>query len=306
MSLLRKRLPPPGSLIVFEAVARRLGFTAAAEELGISQAAVSRQIRNLEDFVGQDLFRRSHRRVSLTEAGSQLFDDVTFGLGRIAERLDYLRKSQAEESVLTIQTTIAFASFWLMPRLSGFAAAHPEIELRLITSDLPPDYSDATVDLAVVYGERIPPGMRGQQLFGDEVLPVASPRFLERYDGHESLEGLQTAPLLNMEPAQSIWLTWEEWFGRLGHRVPGNFKGPRFSSYALVVQAALNGQGIALGWRRMLAPQLARGDLLPVTEASLVPEEAYHLVLPRREDPPKKIRYFRDWLSDLIAEDREV
>jgi DNA-binding transcriptional LysR family regulator len=301
MNLLRKRLPPPGSLIVFEAVARRLGFTAAAQELGISQAAVSRQIRNLEEFVGQDLFRRSHRRVSLTESGAQLFDDVTFGLGRIAERLDYLRKSLAEESVLTIQTTIAFASFWLMPRLSGFAAAHPEIELRLITSDLPPDFAGAAIDLTVVYGERTPPGMRGLRLFGDEILPVASPRFLERHRKLESLEDLQAAPLLNMEPAQSIWLTWEEWFGRLGHKVSGNIKGPRFSSYALVVQAALEGQGIALGWRRMLAPQLARGDLLPVTKASLVPNEAYHLVVPRRDDLPKKIRYFRDWLT-VIAQ----
>lgn len=298
MSMLRRRLPPPGTLIVFEAVARRLGFTAAAQELGISQAAVSRQIRNLEDFVGQDLFRRSHRRVTLTESGAQLFDDVTFGLGRIAERMDHLRKSLAEESVLTIQTTIAFASFWLMPRLSRFAAAHPEIELRLITSDLPPDFAGVPVDLAVVYGARVPPGLKGIRLFGDEILPVASPRFLENRRPTETFADLQGAPLLNMEPAQSIWLTWEEWFARLGHKLPGNIKGPRFSSYALVVQAALEGQGIALGWRRMLAPQLARGDLLPVTEASLVPGEAYHLVLTRRDELPKKICYFRDWILE--------
>jgi len=179
MPHIRRRLPALGALVTFEAAARLGGFTAAAKEIGVTQAAVSRQVRALEDDLGARLFMRAHRRVELTAAGSVLALAVGQSLERIAETVDVIRQPEASVS-LTVSATLAFSHFWLLPRLSSLLADHPEIKLRVLSQDLPVDLRDGTVDVALRYGR--PPYRDGEVAasMSDEIFPVCSPSMLAR------------------------------------------------------------------------------------------------------------------------------
>lgn len=301
MSDLRSRLPSPGALIAFEAVARRLSFTRAAGELGISQAAVSRQVRILEDHLGGVLLlNRSRRQVRLTPAGEQLFDSVAMGLNHIAGVADTLRRSQRDRS-LTVATSIAFSTFWLIRHLARFHNAHPQIEVRLITSDAQADWHHDDVDAAVVYGRGDAPGARAYRLFSDEIIAVAHPDlFAGRSPG---VADLAEAPLLHQDSPHETWLTWPQWLRRNGAAAPAQLRGPRFTNHPIVMQAARDGHGVALGWRHLIAPDLAGGDLVRVTDGVVVPDEAYFLLVPDRLVDDRKVRAFRDWIVTEIARD---
>ncbi len=302
MSQFRTRLPPPGALIVFEAVARRLGFTAAARELGVSQAATSRQVRILEDHLGAALFRREGRQIRLTEAGEQLQLAVTMGLGHIASTVDALRAPKRGKD-LTVATSIAFSAFWLMPRLPGFHAAYPELELRLVTSDSEADWLAGNVDVAVVFGSGGAPGVVAEPLFGDQILAVCHPDYFAGRRPPRTAVELRDQVLLQHETEHPSWITWPSWFAHQGVDSAKPLQGPHFNNYTMIVQAALDGQGIGLGWRRLIGPQLEAGRLRQVTQASVVPEEGYAVVMPesRRDDP--KVAAFRDWIMAEAAED---
>ncbi len=302
MSLFRTRLPPPGALIVFEAVARCLGFTAAARELGVSQAATSRQVRILEDHLGVALFRREGRQIRLTEAGEQLHLAVTMGLGHIAGTVDALRAPKRGKD-LTVATSIAFSAFWLMPRLPGFHAAHPELELRLVTSDSEADWLAGNVDVAVIFGPRAAPGFVAEPLFGDRIVAVCHPDYFARLRPPRTAAGLRDQVLLQHETEHPSWMTWPTWFARQGVDLVKPLHGPHFNNYTMIVQAAQDGQGIGLGWRRLIEPQLRSGRLRQVTAASVAPDAGYAVLMPesRRDDP--KVAAFRDWIMAEAAQD---
>ena len=302
MNEFRSRLPPPGTLIVFEAVARRLGFTAAARELGVSQAATSRQVRILEEHLGVPLFRREGRQISLTEAGEQLHLAVTMGLGHIANTADALR-APGRGKVLTVATSIAFSAFWLMPRLPGFHAAHPELELRLVTSDSEADWLAGSVDVAVVFGPGAAPRFVAEPLFGDEIVAVSHPDYFAGRPAPRKAAELRDQVLLQHETEHPSWVTWPSWFARQGVDLVTPIQGPHFNNYTIVIQAAQDGQGIGLGWRRLIEPQLRSGRLRQVTEASVVPDVGYAvLMLESRCDDPK-VAAFRDWIMAEAAQD---
>src|SRR5262249_3922328 len=174
MIALRKRLPPANSLVVFEAAARYLNFTRAAKELGVTQAAVSRQMQLLEEHLGTVLFQRSPRSLKLTPAGLRLHKAVTMGLEPIAGTAVELRRS-GPQADLTVSTSVTFASYWLMSRVAKFRAAHPEIELKLVASAPVGDLASAGVDLAVRYGSGRWPGVRTVRLMDNEIFPVCAP-----------------------------------------------------------------------------------------------------------------------------------
>jgi len=303
MISLRRRLPSPNGLVGFEAVARHLSFTRAAGELGVSQAAASRQVKLLEEDLGLALFDRDGRRVKLTPAGEQLLAAVTMGLGHIAATSDALRK-RSHGPQLSIATTIAFASFWLMPRLGRFHALHPRHELRLVSSDNAADWQAEGTDLVVAYGIGRWPGYEGVRLFDDSVLAVCHPDYLGGRPAPRRAADLLGETLLHMEARAASWLSWHDWLQGCGVRPPRRLAGPTFSSYTITIQAALDGRGVALGWRRLIAPRLAEGTLVQVTDGVLRPRDGYHLLTAQRLAGDARARALREWiLAEAAAEE---
>ncbi len=302
MRSLRYRLPPPNALVMFEAVARHLSFTAAAGELGVSQAATSRQIRNLEDNLDLELFRREGRRIKLTAAGEQLFAAVTMGFGHIMATIDGLRQQHRTGHHLTVASTVAFSSLWLMPRLGRFHADNPDCELRLISSDRDSDWLAEGVDVVLAYGPGSWPGYRCRRLFGDRIVAVAHPDYFGARPLPDQVADLLAETFLHTETEYASWFTWNSWFEKLGVKAARDLPGPRFSTYTLAIQAAAGGRGLALGWRRLIAPQLAEGSLLQVTDAEVVPKEGYHVLIANRLQEDRWAAAFKDW---VIAEAEE-
>ena len=250
MNTLRSQLPSLNGLVAFEAAARRLSFTRAGDELNVTQAAVSRHVRALESDLGVALFHRAHRRVRLTPDGERLAQAVTLGLQHIARTVGDLRRVR-HAGQLTIAASVAFSSLWLMPRLARFHAAHPDVRLRLVAVDRFDDPAAVGVDLTVRYGDGRWPGMVATHLFADEIFPVCSPDYVARHGPFETIEDLLGESILRMDDLDPTWIDWPAWLDAMGVSTPSGQPGLRFHNYTLEVQAAVNGQGIALGWRRL-------------------------------------------------------
>jgi len=296
MERLRRDLPPPTSLIAFEAAARLCNFTHAARELGVSQAAVSRQIHNLEDNLGVVLFRRGARPISLTSEGQRLFDAVTTGLRQIAAVAGDLRRS-SQPGTVTVAASVAMTSLWLMPRVAAFRSDHPGIALRVIAAD---PYSDPTrgeVDLAIRFGRGDWAGLEALPLFDDFVMPVAAPALFAGQRAPATQEELLACPLLHLEDVDPSWIPWRSWFAR--HDLAQTQR-PRdaftFNAYPNMIQAAVDGQGVALGWAHLVRRELQRGELVRVTPALLHPDERQHLTWPAGAVLSGDAETFRDWI----------
>lgn len=292
---LRRKLPPANSLVIFEAAARLLSFTAAARELLVTQAAVSRQIGILETHLGVGLFERRHRSVRLTPEGEQLFSAVRIGLDHIANTAMTIRRTTAPTQV-TVTTTMAFGSFWLMPRLHRFRELHPETQVRLVASDRHIDPGTSGVDVAVRYGDGNWTGFATTHLFEEEVFPVCSPSYLSQHPELRSAADLPEQILLRMEPAHQSWIDWDSWMRELGIPSPRVWRGPQFNAYTILVQAAIAGQGIALGWRHMVEDPLASGSLVRPVDASLKAGGSYYVLLPERHLRNTESMVLRDWI----------
>lgn len=302
MNILRTKLPPTNALVTFEAVARHLSFTRAARELGVSQAATSRQVRVLEDHLGVALFNRARKRVRLTPAGRQLLEAVAMGLGHIASVADGLRRDR-QGRALTIATSLAFSAFWLMPRLPAFHAAYPDLELRLSTSDAEADWSADDVDVAVVFGPPAIGGWRSEVLFGDEVIAVCRPDYFGARGSPETVAALAGETLLQIESPYLSWISWREWFARNAAPLTRDPRGPRFNSYSIAIQAALDGQGLVLGWRRLVEPLLREGRLIQVTPGRVAPDDHYMLLSQERASEDRRVRAFRSWILSEARQD---
>ncbi len=290
------------ALVAFEAAARRLSFTKASVELGVSQAAVSRQIQALEGHLGVALFRRLHRAVRLTPEGERLWGAVTMGLGHISETATSLRRDQGRHQI-TVCTTIAFAAFWLMPRIDSFHAAHPDLELRFIASDSTLDPLTEGIDIAVRFGSGRWPGLDAHLLFEEEIFPVCNPAYLEGRAAPREPADLLKETLLLQESAETSWVTWREWLKAVGVAAPAKLPGPRFNNYNIVIQAAQAGRGIALGWHRLIAPMIQAGSLVRALDASIKAPDSYFLVMPENQRPAEAAEALRAWLlSEAEAE----
>jgi len=295
MSSLRDKLAPLGTFLAFEAAARHLSFTLAAEELGVSQAAVSRQIRSLEDHLGTPMFRRLHRAVRLTPAGERLQAALTMGLGHIAETVEGLRRTRSASEVV-VCTTIAFAAFWLMPRIGRFHSTVPGVELKLIAAEQMVNLGAEGIDLGVRYGSGSWPDVTAARMFDDEIFPVCSPKYLKGRPALKAPEDLLGETLLHQEVADRTWLSWRAWLERIGVEPPRTLPGPTFNNHVILIQACQDGQGIALGWRRLVEPLVKAGTLVRPIDASFRPDEAFYLVAPRSGAQSPEATAFRDWI----------
>ena len=306
---LRSRPISAGHLRAFEAVARHLNFRVAAEEMALTQSAVSRQIQTLEDEVGVALFLRHTRAVELTQAGAQLLLAVQQSLPRIDGAVRQIRQTAGRQSV-ALTTFASFASMWLIPRLEAFQRGNPEIDIRIDASDIAVDLEVADVDIALRYGrpENMPAG--AVRLFGEAMTPVASPWLLK---GHPAIDGpgdIARFALIeagDANPTHLQWLSWRRWFeaNQLGHLQPRRWL---YFNYAYqMVQAALTGQGVALARSSLIAESLANGDLVEVLPHHRMDSPlVYWLIVGPRNVLRPEINAFCEWLQGQAAATRET
>lgn len=295
-----RHLPPLPSVRVFEAAARHENFTLAAGELGMTQAAVSYQIRLLEERLGIALFVRSKRRVTLSEAGRRLAPVVSDAFDRLSEGFSGL--VDEDESVLAISTAQTFASNWLAPRLGGFQIARPELAVRLLTSNAMADFARDEVDVAVRMGTGPWPGLRQHFLFCLHATPLCTPEFRDRHR-LERPEDLLRVPRLN---AHDWW--WKPWLEEAGVALEDEppRQGIRLDSQALEGNAALAGHGVGLLTPLYWRGELAAGRLVQPFDLVVVSGPALWLVYPEHKRGRAKIRAFRDWLLGEMAAEAEM
>jgi DNA-binding transcriptional LysR family regulator len=288
------------ALTAFEAAARLGSFTRAAEELGVTQAAVSRQIHALEDDFGFPLFNRLHRKVSLTAQGRSLATAASNAFNMIAEASSELRQETGGDD-LTIAATVAFSHFWLLPRISDFSRRHPETTLRIVSQDAMPSLDQGEVDVAIRFGDGLWSGGRAEKLFEDHVFPVCSPEFADTVDADISPAELIRQPLISNEADDPMWIGWNAWLSTFGLSNTGKLKGMRCSFYTEAIYAALNGQGISLGWDRLVSDLLEQKRLVRLGHASVVPSGAYYVVVPTHRKQSRALQQFMEWLLEMHA-----
>ena len=294
-----RSLPPVQALVVFEAAARHLNFSAAARALGTTQPAVSHRIGHLEADLGAPLFRRLRRGVALTPEGLRLFEAVRQGLDAIDAAAAEIRAARrGARRTCNVATDFGFAAYWLLPRLASLRAIMPERDVRIVTSQDEVDVRAEPVDVAIVFGpaQRLP-GCTVSPLFPEIVVPVCSPALLSgRAAAIERADDLRSLPLLHLESAApGRWLTWADWFA--AQRVSGATadRGLTFNTYPFVIQAAVAGQGVALGWVPLI-DELVRTGQLVALDLPVRTERGYAIVEPQRKRTERANALFRDWL----------
>ena len=266
-------LPPLSRLLPFEAAARLESFSRAADELGTTQAAVSKQIRQLEGFLGTALFERRNRAVFLTDEGRRLGQVVGAALSDIASEIALVRGHGAP-SELVLHCQLCEAFYWLTPRLAGFRARHPEAEVRLVSALGPLTEAKARFDVAIQTSGRPAGTARLAFTAADEIFPVCSPALIEARSLPLAAADLAARPLLSHRVVPQDWMDWPDWFEAVGASVRTPDRLVLFDSFPLVIQAAVAGQGIALGWRRTVEAMLEEGRLIrPCEDAVERPTE---------------------------------
>ncbi len=295
MAQLRRRLPPANSLVIFEAAGRLLNFTHAGAELALTQSAVSRQVQLLEEHLGAPLFQRQGRRLELTRDGMRLHRAVSMGLEHIAGIAVDIRQHRGDGE-LTVATSVTFASYWLMARLSKFRAAHPAVELRLVASTRIPDLTAAGVDLAIRYGAGHWPGLTATRMFDNEIWPVCAPSYLADRKPLAGVSDLLDETLLHLGQFDRNWVTWPAFLASQGVTASPSRRGLEFDNYLVLLQAAIRGEGVALCGGRLAEDFIARGDLVRPIEATLRSERAFYLLYPDSAPLSEAAGLFRDWL----------
>ena len=297
MRRLRDRLPPANSLVVFEAVARHLSFTRAAQELLVSQAAVSRQIQLLEDYLGEALFFRKHRAIELTPSGEHFHKAASMGLQYIANASDEIRRDRIASDV-TISSSVTFASYWLMSRIAKFRAQFADADIRLVASARVRDFAATDVDLAVRYGRGKWPNIIAHHLFDNEIFPVCAPSYLENEGPIRELSDLQNAILLHLDQFDRNWVTWDSWLKEFDFNAPLSGQSLSFDNYLLLIHAAVRGEGVALCGGRFAEDLIHQGELVRPLNASINSEYSFFLLQSSiRPLRPEALR-FRNWLLD--------
>jgi len=299
----RRPLPPLDLVRGFEAAARRLSFTQAAQELFVTQSAVSRQVQALEEFLGVKLFERRHKALELTEAGQAYYRAAAAALAELRAATQRLRES-TRGHVLTVTTTGSFASIWLVPRLGRFRQAHPGIDVRIAATHVTLDLAREGIDLAIrdVPSGKEPPG--AVRLVGERLCPVASPAYLREAKAPLSQPAdLRHHVMLLLHDPQGRWpwLSWAAWLEANGvaDLVPGGTLA--YDQYDQVVNAAVHGQGVALGRMSVVDSLVEEGRLVALFGKRMqVPRALHAIYAPGAENRPEA-RAFVDWLRREIA-----
>ena len=303
-----RRIPPLNAIRAFEAAARHLSFTHAADELNVTQAAISHQIKSLEQWLGLPLFRRLNRAVSLTEEGAAYFPAATQALDGLAGATARLLRDINSRSI-TVTTLDSFAAQWLMPRLKNFRRRHPEIDVRILPSDGLVDFNRQEVDMAIRYGSGMWPGVAAIPLMTEEIFPVCSPALLDGPHPLRTPRDLIHHTLLHDDMTHAHGdVNWQTWLRAVG--ADGGIdseRGPFFGHSYLVIQAAVDGQGVALGRGVLVADALADGRLVRPFEAMGLPGDfAYYIAYPEGAMQRPAVAAFSNWLLEEARTSQEA
>lgn len=289
-------MPPLASLLPFEAAARLESFSKAAEELHLTQAAISRQVRGLEENLGLKLFYRRNRAVFLTPEGHELAAVVSAALQSINHSAEALRETPGNNRVVLL-CQLCEAFYWLMPRLSTFHQRHPAIEIQVATTTRPLAEFNGHFDVALQSTGRASGKHALVFTAADEVFPVCSPNYLAA--GHALDVGdLSRYTLLHHHATPPHWMEWDSWLRAVGHTLEGNAKGAVFDSYPLMLQAAVQGHGIAMGWQRTAGRLIENGALVRPCAASVALPDALSVFRQQGAEDSAEVRALLEWLAD--------
>ncbi|AXI44543.1 transcriptional regulator [Sulfitobacter sp. SK011] len=292
-----RRLPPLKSLQAFEAAARWLSFSKAADELFVTPAAISQQIKQLEGFLGIPLFHRMTRSVRLTEEAKTVLPLVTEGFDNLAEAVDRL-KLEEKSGILTVSTVPTFAVKWLVHHLTGFSEKHPDIDVRLDASLDTRDFNRDGIDVSIRLGAGEYRGLHVSKIFDEEVSPVCSPKLLEGSFPLTSLKDLKSHRLLHVDwgSLTSQSPDWQMWAQAAGLDDVSVNRGPRFTVENMAIEAAINGDGVALVSHSAVVEDLKAGRLVRPFDLTVQSDLAYWLVCPHAHLRKAKVSAFCDWL----------
>ncbi|MCR9137101.1 MAG: LysR substrate-binding domain-containing protein [Alphaproteobacteria bacterium] len=299
MRKLHQRIQSPAALFAFEAAARLRSFTAAAKELNVSQPAVSLSVKKLETALGSALFERGHRAITLTEAGERFFADVSFGLMHILNSAEAVASRPTEEYV-SLSCSTAFAHYWMLPRLTTFRRDNPDIDIRLQTTDKDIDIADEALSFAIRLGSGNWPGYRCLRLGPEQIYPVCSPAYLAGNGTPESDTDLMSHRLIHLDEPHRPRAGWREWFAEQGLEFADTGGGLRFNDYALVIQAAIAGEGVACGWHHIVEILVKQGLLLRVGTGLYDIGQGHYVLWPAHGPLGPKASRVLEWLRATV------
>ena len=297
---MRRPLPPMNSLKSFDAAARYLSFSKAAEELHLTHGAVSRAVRQLENYLGIELFKRATRSVSLTTDGAVYAAGIRDVLDRLAAVTAEVKEGRSG-GTLTVSTLDSFAAKWLVPRLFRFRRAHADIDVRLLTTQRLVDFTTEDVDIAIRMGRGHWPGLHADLLMKEDLSPVCSPRLLEGPHPLRSLADLKYHTLIH----DDFPIDWTMWLKAAGVEGIDSQRGPVFNSSGHALQAAIQGEGVVLGSSILADDDIAAGRLVRPFAFSLPADLAYYVVCPPKSLQKPKVKAFREWLVAEVTRDPE-
>jgi len=288
---MQRRLPSLNALRAFEAAARHLSFTKAADELNVTQAAVSHQVKALEDQIGIQLFLRRNRQLILTDAGQTLLPDLIGAFDAMDTALARVKRRD-QAGILIVATMDSLAAAWLMPRLGLFRDENPDIDIRLATSDIAVDYDRDGIDIGIRYGRGTWAGLTAEELMHEEIFPVCAPALIERGPGLRSPADLRHYPLIHDDMTED----WNMWLNAAGLHDIDPTRGTGYTHSNLVIQAAINAEGVALGRGLLVADAIRAGKLVAPFDLALTAEYRYYVTCTDTNYDRPKVRVFRDWL----------
>lgn len=295
MRNLRILIQSPVALFAFEAAARHMSFTHAATELNVTQAAVSYNIKQLESALGVQLFRRGHRKVSLTEAGEKFFHDVSMGLTHIRRSAESIAQ-RADDKQVTLSCSTSFANYWLVPRLVRFREENPDIDLRVQTTDKDLDIVAEGISLGVRQGSGKWPGCNVAMLAEEAIYPVASPAYLAAKPAITGPPDMLSHELIHLDEPFRPCASWVEWFRHFDVPWRDEGRGLHINDHALALQAAMAGDGIALGWHHLVQGLVEQELLQYALPTPFTEERHFYVIWGAETEEQEAVRTVREWL----------
>ena len=296
MHELKSLIPSLNALWAFEAAARHLSFTLAAEELAITQPAVSHAVKQLEIQLGAGLFQRQHRSLTLTKEGQRFLHDITIGLSHIQQSAHFIRSTAQTNKSVTISVSTAFATHWLLPRVALFELAHPDIDLRFQTNARDLDLNREGIELGIRQGDGSWRDYHSHEFAKEEVWAVCSPDYAEAHNLPTEPQSLLNERLIHLDEPHRTPMTWKRWFDRLNVQTHNNQPRLKLNDYAIAIQAALDSQGVALGWRHIIQKLLGTRQLVRACSSKVETEQSFYLVMPKNLKMTEQVQVVRDWL----------
>ncbi|CTQ61503.1 DNA-binding transcriptional LysR family regulator [Labrenzia sp. EL_208] len=299
MQNLWKIVGSPRYILIFEAAARHGSFTRAAAELNVQQPAVSAAVKRLEQALGAPLFRRSHKKVELTPAGARFYAETSKGLHQILEAAHAVQAG-ARNAIVTLCASTAFNTYWMMPRLRTLRDLHPNIDLRLQSSDREPDIDDGGITLAIRRGDGRWPGCHAALIAEETIYPIASPALMTAAELRHKADILGHT-LIHLEEPVRERPSWKDWFDAQGCNVAIPPSGLRLNDYALVLNAAISGEGIAFGWNHLARPLVRKKLLNARMDWSWRTGMGFYLVWSKSRPLSENAERVRKWFVSAAA-----